>query len=206
MNTVVVIGNGESRSCINFNNIKGHLPIIGCNAIHRELIVDHLVCCDHRMVQETISRKKSRKVHNVYTRERYFRDFNKIGQNERVKLLPPLPYAGTLKQDQPEHWGSGPYAILLAASMKADTVCLFGFDLYGNSHLINNIYKGTQNYLPATAGAVDPSFWIYQIRKVFQYYPDTKFKIFNKEKWQCPAEWILPNVEVLNIKTFALPC
>lgn len=206
MDTVVVIGNGESRSSINFKDFKGQVPLIGCNAIHRELIVDHLVCCDQRMVRETVSRKKSRKIPFIYTRERYYRDFNKLEQNKRVQLLPALPYQGPLKQDQAEHWGSGPYAVLLAAISGYKNICMFGFDLYGNDHLINNVYKGTQNYLAATADRVDPSYWVYQIRKVFQYYPDTKFKIYNKEFWKCPEEWMLPNTEVLNIKTFSLPC
>ena len=204
MDTVAVIGNGESRSCINFNDYKGRITLIGCNAIHRELVVDHLVCCDQRMVRESVSRKKSRKIPFIYTRERYFRDFNKLEKNKRVQLLPVLPYSGQLKQDQPEHWGSGPYAVLLAATMGFKNVCIFGFDLYGRDNLINNIYKGTQNYLGANASPVDPSYWIYQLKKVFQLFPHISFKLYNSEDWQCPVEWTLPNVEVFNTKTFTL--
>ena len=73
--SAVVIGNGESRSSVNLKNLKNTVTLIGCNAIHRDLDVDHLVCCDHRMVQEVISRKKSKRILNIYTRERYYRDF-----------------------------------------------------------------------------------------------------------------------------------
>ena len=65
--SAVVIGNGESRASLDLPNLKKIVTLIGCNAIHRDLRVDHLVCCDHRMVQEVVSRKKSSKIANVYT-------------------------------------------------------------------------------------------------------------------------------------------
>lgn len=198
----LVIGNGESRACLNLEQFNKHLTLIGCNAIHRDLNVDHLVCCDQRMVQEVINRKRSHKIENIYTRERYFNDYNKIQQNKRVKLLPPLPYQGSLKQDQPEHWGSGPYAILLAASLGFEHIFIIGFDLYGKESLVNNIYKDTQNYLLSNKPAVDPSFWVYQNRKIFISYPNTKFTIFNQPEWSMPSEWILPNVEFVDLNKF----
>jgi hypothetical protein len=108
----VVIGNGESRSSIDLVNLKNAVTLIGCNAIHRDLAVDHLVCCDQRMVKEAVANKT---ISHIYTRPRYFRDFHKILQKDAVNNLPNLPYQGILKADQPEHWGSGPYATLLAA-------------------------------------------------------------------------------------------
>lgn len=201
-NVAVVIGNGESRSQTNLKELKNKVTLIGCNAIHRDMLVDHLVCCDQRMVTEVITRKKSHKISKIYTRERYFVDFNKLQKNRRVIQLPELPYQGTLKQDQAEHWGSGPYAVLLAAHLKFKVVYLIGFDLYGKESLVNNVYKGTQNYLAENKAAVDPAYWIYQNRKIFQLYPDTKFKIFNYENWRCPQEWVLPNIEVIDVKKF----
>lgn len=198
----VVIGNGESRSILDLESLRTTVTLIGCNAIHRDLLVDHLVCCDNRMVKEVVGRKKSRKLANIYTRERYFKDFKMIDDSGRVKLLPELPYNGLLKPDQAEHWGSGPYAVLLAAALKFKCVYIIGFDLHGNNHLVNNLYKDTPNYLSSNKPAVDPAYWIYQLKKVFAYHPDVQFKIFNFYNWACPSEWRLDNVTVFDINKF----
>jgi hypothetical protein len=199
--TVVIVGNGESRSSLDLSNLKNTVTLIGCNAIHRDLAVDHLVCCDQRMVKEAVANKS---ISHIYTRPRYFRDFHKILQKDAVNNLPDLPYEGTLKPDQPEHWGSGPYAMLLAAHLKFKSVYMIGFDLYGKNRLVNNVYKNTNNYLPATKPAVDPAYWIYQGRKVFQCHESVKFKIFNLPEWSLPIEWQLPNVEVFDLNKFRL--
>lgn len=202
LSSAIVIGNGESRNCLDLKTYLGKITLIGCNAIHRDLLVDHLVCCDNRMVHETVSRKKSHKISKIYTRQRYFKDFNKLYDNSRVQLLPPLPYEGSLKPDQPEHWGSGPYALLLAVHLNFSTVHMVGFDLYGKNFLVNNVYKNTPNYLTENKPAVDPAYWIYQIRKIFVYYPLTNFKIYNTSDWKLPDDWVLPNVEYIDLNKF----
>ena len=194
----VVIGNGESRTGVDLAKLKTQSTLIGCNAIHRDFDVDHLVCCDQRMVREVISNQNS-KIENIHTREKYYQDFRKIQKIKRIKRLPEIPYEKLIRADDPEHWGSGPYAVLLAAE-SYNTVCLIGFDLYGNEYLLNNMYKDTQNYLPKTANAVDPAYWVHQLKRIFQHYSTVQFKIFNKEDWRCPDVWKQANVEVLNIK------
>jgi hypothetical protein len=104
-----------------------------------------------------------------------------------------------MKIDQPEHWGSGPYAVLLACHLNYDRINLIGFDLYGKNHLVNNVYKNTVNYLKESAPSVDPSYWIYQLRKIFVHYPDKTFAIYNQPEWEVPSEWQLPNVQILDI-------
>jgi hypothetical protein len=199
LEAVVVIGNGESRSSLDLAALKDNITLVGCNAIHRDLAVDHLVCCDQRMVKEAIANKS---IPHIYTRPRYQSDFRKALENDSVNMLPPLPYKGTLKPDQSEHWGSGPYAMLLAAHLKFKTIYIVGFDLYGKNHLVNNVYKNTNNYLPENKSAVDPAYWIYQGRKVFQCYESVTFKIFNLPDWQLPEEWQLPNVRVYDLNKF----
>ena len=198
---VVVIGNGESRSKLDLKSYRQQLTLIGCNAIHRDINVDHIVCCDKRMVAEVLAHKKN-KIPYIYTREKYFYDYNKLQHRRRVVCVPDIPFEKIIKADEPDNWGSGPYAVLLAASMGFKTVYLVGFDLFGNNYQLNNIYKNTQNYLTATSSAVDPAFWIYQIKKIFLHYPDTQFKIFNIQDWPIPDEWIRDNVELLNIQNF----
>ena len=41
---MLVIGNGESRKALKIEELN--LPTVGCNAIFRDIKVDHLVCCD----------------------------------------------------------------------------------------------------------------------------------------------------------------
>lgn len=190
----LVIGNGESRSGIDLSTLKNQYTLIGCNAIHRDLVVDHLICCDRRMGEEATNNEQCRDT-IVYVRESWFHYFRKIKKNKNVSALPQLPYVGELKQDQPDHWGSGCYAVLVAATIGSEEVTLLGFDLYGSNDRVNNVYKNTKNYAATDSQAVDPSYWIYQIAKVFTSFPNTKFIIKNKSDWKIPAEWKKSNVE-----------
>ena len=105
-----------------------------------------------------------------------------------------MPTKGETKVNRAEHWGSGAYAVLVAAVLGHEEVTLLGFDLYPIDHTVNNIYKDTANYARTGAQAVDPSYWIYQIAAVFMYYPDTKFVIRNRPGWLIPLEWQKNNV------------
>ena len=49
---MLVIGNGESRTLVKVNELKD--TKVGCNAIIRDYIVDHLICVDQRMVDEVL--------------------------------------------------------------------------------------------------------------------------------------------------------
>jgi hypothetical protein len=197
----LVVGNGKSRAGINLDQLLDHVTVIGCNAIHRDHEVDHLVCCDKRMVSEALNESPTQQC-PIYTRERYYRDFKKILKFKRVCLLPDLPYQGDRKQDQPEHWGSGPYAVLLSAVLNFKTIILLGFDLYSETDYVNNIYTGTQNYSKVTTSAVDYTFWIYQINKVFLTHSDKKFIIVNNDNWKMPKDWYHDNVQFVNTDKF----
>lgn len=192
MSHALVIGNGESRSQINIESYENYITI-GCNAIHRDVCVDHLICCDRRMAEEATN--NSATVNTIiYVRPHWFHYFRKIKKNKNVKLLPELPYSGEGKKDDPEHWGSGCYAVLLAAALDCDNIELIGFDLYSSDNKVNNIYKDTINYSKSDAHSVDPSYWIYQISKVFSHYQHINFIVKNKSNWAMPIEWQKKNV------------
>jgi len=184
---MIVLGNGESRHRLDVAAIDEY--IIGCNAVVRDLEVDCVVCCDKRMVKEALLTN----VKKIYTRKRWFQGWG----DDRVVDLPDIPYKGTNRQDESIHWGSGPYAVLLAAK-NSPTVYMAGFDLYGNDKYLNNIYKDTANYKASTDLRVDPSYWIYQIGKVFELYPRRGFVILQPEGWELPKEWQQTNVKVDN--------
>ena len=97
--------------------------------------------------------------------------------------------------DDPFHWGSGPYAILLGAKLHS-IINIIGFDLYGDNDKVNNIYKGTEGYSSSDSHAVDYSYWVYQIAKVFEWFPHKTFRIYNKKDWKMPKEWNLANVSL----------
>ena len=187
---MLVIGNGESRKDIDLPSINE--ITIGCNAIYRDFNVHHLVCADKRMVNEALD-LDANLTSLIYTREEYFKRF----KTKRLREVPALPYAGMERPDQPIHWGSGPYAVLLGARLTKDSnVKLLGFDLYSKDGKTNNIYKDTNNYSLSSKRAVDPNYWIYQIGKVFECFPKIKFTIYQDDGWQLPKAWKYPNVKV----------
>lgn len=194
MSKALVIGNGESRRQIDLSNYQQEYTLIGCNAIHRDLIVDHLICCDRRMAGEATDNPQTKDT-LIYVRDHWFHYFRKIQKNKNIRHLPELPYKGELKRDDPDHWGSGGFAVLLAAELNFDIIELIGFDLYPVDQTVNNIYKGTANYSKAGSQSVDPSYWIYQISQIFHYYPNSNFIIRNHQTWLMPSEWQKNNVK-----------
>lgn len=183
-----VIGNGESRQDVNLDLLAG--PKIGCNAVFRDSYTEYLVCVDRSMVKETQSVGADLD-RAVYTRADWYQRFG-------VQCVPDLPYKGSCKADDAFNWGSGPYAVLLAATLTTD-VNLIGFDLYSNNNLYNNIYKDTPNYKASTTRPVDPRYWIHQIEKVFEHFPLTHFRIFQNDDWLMPDKWKKSNVTVDSI-------
>lgn len=188
---MIVVGNGESRKGI---SIPYHA--VGCNAVHRDHEIEHLICVDQRCVREALdSHNTARSV--IYTRPNII----KLFRTTVLKEVPAIPFEGTIRADLPQHWGSGGFALLLAAQM-SDDIKLVGFDLWGNNNLINNIYKGTENYNTSNSRAVDPSYWIYQFSRVFKHYSDKYFTIYNNNNWSMPTEWNLANVKFKTLDTF----
>ncbi len=179
---MIVIGNGESRKGIDLDKLPGIK--IGCNSIYKEMFVDHLVCVDRRPFLDSCAARMEDMA--VWTRADYIK-------SEHANPLP-VPPQGGQRADNAIHWGSGPYAVLLA-TLFSNNISLIGFDLYSSNGLVNNIYKDTSNYSAGTSIAVDPKYWIYQISRVFMENTDKYFQVYNKPDWQIPESWRLANVE-----------
>lgn len=198
----IVIGNGESRKHINLQNLTGNITMIGCNAVHRDAIVDYLVCCDYRMVDEAV-----RNINNcqtlIYTRQEHI---SKFPNHKNVVRVPEIPYPQIQRIDYDRNWGSGPYAILIAGNLNFNQYYLLGFDLYGNGNCVNNIYKDTKNYAGSQSHSIDPSYWIYQTAKLFTIFNQKNFFIVNESQWKIPEQWNLPNVSFLDIDSFDTTC
>jgi hypothetical protein len=194
MSQAVVVGNGESRRGVNLESYLSTHVLIGCNGIHRDIKVDHLICCDRRMVAEAIVNPDINDT-LIYVRDSWYHYFRKILKNKRIQHLPPIPVVGELKRDQPDHWGSGCYAILLAAHLGFKEITLVGFDLYPTHDRVNNLYKGTPNYAKSDAQAVDYSYWVYHTELIFKHYSQCEFTVINHAAWNMPKEWQKNNVK-----------
>ena len=193
-----IFGNGESRFGINIDSLEG--PKVGCNAIMRDHAMDYLVCVDRRMMNEAINRKVYENT-LLYTRQDWF-DFYKSHKN--VRVVPDLPYKGTQRSDDPFHWGSGPYAVLIGSMYdKERHVKLLGFDLYGKNKRVNNLYKNTEGYDKDDKSAVDPSYWIHQIGILFQCFPKIHYTVYQEPNWELPKAWKYSNVSVDKISNIS---
>ena len=186
---MLVIGNGESRKDFDLN--KNYDTKIGCNAIHRDYYVDHLICVDRRMVQQAVDANVN-ETSIVYTRTDWIDAYR---SNQKIRTVPKLLEEGNERWDEPFQWGSGPYAVLLGAKLSKE-VKLIGFDLHSKTKTVNNVYKDTSGYDASTKNAVDPRYWIHQIGQVFKWYPKRKFTIYQLDNWQIPQNWKLANVSV----------
>lgn len=193
---VLVIGNGESRKQLELGSILEKFVTVGCNAICRDYSVDHLICCDRRMAIEAIAVAPS--TTTIYTRPNWSEMLDRFSNLVQV---PELPYRGKNREDDPFQWGSGGYALLVGC-LQGDNISIVGFDLWSDSHYVNNVYKNTANYSKEDSHAIDPSYWIYQIGKVFQLFPNKQFTIYNKENWKVPEQWQHSNVTIKNINSF----
>lgn len=186
-----VIGNGQSRENFALNQINGRT--IGCNAVHRDHTCDEYVAVDKRMVEE-ILRNQNNKNSTIHTREDWIDNYAKYKQ---VIKLPELPFTGLNKCDQPFHWNSGPYAVLVAALYEPTQINLLGFDLWSKTSFVNNIYKGTPNYASAVDRKINPEFWIYQLSKLFKHFKKIEFVQRQPPEWRLPDPW--KNIENLTI-------
>ena len=185
---VSIIGNGESRLGFDLQPLKKFSTVVGCNAQFRDYNFDYFVCADKHMCQEaanTVGKNTT-----IYTRDKWYKQF---AMWPNVKELPKLPYTGERRQDDPFHWGTGPYAGVVALTFKPKVVFMLGFDLYtlpgADKTKDNNIYRNTKGY-QYIKKPVDPSYWIYQFHKLFGYSdPDVRWVIVNQPNWQMPKEW-----------------
>ena len=181
---VTIIGNGKSRLGFDVTPMKKFSTVIGCNAQFRDYNFDYFVCADKHMCQEAVNTVG--KNTNIYTRERWHKEF---AMWPNVKKLPDLPYSGDKRQDEPFHWGTGPYAGVLAGTFKPKAIFMIGFDLWQlpGQKEDNNIYRNSKGY-EYIKRPVDPSYWIHQFAKLFEHI-DSRWIVVNRNDWKMPNEW-----------------
>ena len=87
-----------------------------------------------------------------------------LGQKDRVEDV-----------DFPRDWSAGTTAIHLACQDGADEIYMLGFDLSSYDKPINNVYKGTDHYLPNDSKGFNPVNWISQLETLFDEFHEVKF-------------------------------
>ena len=197
MTVAFCIGNGESRQRYDLSSLRAHGKLYGSNAVHRDTTVDHLVCCDKRMVREALDHGYTG---IVYTREDWMLDF----RDPKVKLLPVFKWEEHKKWEKTFHWGSGTHSAHLALRHRADVLVMIGHDFWSADGLHNNLYKGTNNYQSVDYSAVDPRFWVLQFAILFVQFPNTQFFFCqpNIDNWKKPQEWeAYSNVQYQELST-----
>ena len=133
-----VWGNGESRRKADkmYSNFWGDMRMIGthygCNAMYRDMVLDHLVVIDPNMLDELSKDKNKYADHYpVWTGYR-----NPKQWGSKVKNIP-----------KNKRWNAGTSAAHLAVQHGHNVVFLIGHDLEPCANgLTNNIYKSTNNY------------------------------------------------------------
>lgn len=79
-------------------------------------------------------------------------------------------------------WAAGPTAIWLAIKKEQpQQVYLLGHDLNSKTHLINNLYKGTDNYSPVNHKETPSNNWLIQLNALIRENPDIAFYKVNRE-------------------------
>tara|TARA_B100001059_G_scaffold3353_1_gene2732 strand:+ start:256 stop:1017 length:762 start_codon:yes stop_codon:yes gene_type:complete len=77
--------------------------------------------------------------------------------------------------DYPKGWSAGNTALYLACKYGATEIYMLGFDGSDYKKPINNVYKGSDNYLPANSRGFNTISWDNQFKMVQRDFPNVKF-------------------------------
>jgi hypothetical protein len=159
-NIAFVLGNGNSRSTINVEELSQYGVVYGCNAIYRKFAPDYLVAVDVKMVLE-ITKSGYQKKHKLWT-----------NPNKAYSRIPNLNTFNPSKG-----WSSGPTALWLASQHSYEKIYILGFDYRGldDGKKFNNIYADTVNYKKSTDGATFFGNWLRQTSAVVKENTNIKY-------------------------------
>ena len=87
-----------------------------------------------------------------------------VEENDQVKDI-----------DYPKGWSAGNTALHLACQEGAEEIYMLGFDGSDYSKPINNVYKGSKNYLPEDSRGFNTINWDNQFKMIQKDFPNVKF-------------------------------
>lgn len=178
-----VFGNGESRLTYDLNEYIGKYATAGCNALYRHYQPDILIAGDDSMIEEVLN-------------SRYNGEFVCISETKKRQLVIRKRIDrkewSSKETDYGYGWSAGPTAIRILCERNPDfeIINLLGFDLYGIEGKMNNVYKGTRNYLSKHRDAVKEHNWVKQLGNVFALFPHIKFFRVGNNEDEFPVEWM----------------
>ena len=103
----------------------------------------------------------------------------------------------------PRNWCAGATALHLTCQEGADEVYMLGFDLSDYDEPINNIYKGTDNYLSSDSKGFNTYEWVSQLIQVFKEFDETQFYWVVKED---ASPLVCNNVQSITYKDLDKRC
>ena len=92
----------------------------------------------------------------------------------------------------------------LACSEGVSDVYMLGFDLSNYGEPLNNMYKGTDNYLPEDAKGFNVDNWLIQLIKIFQHFPDKQF--YWVDDYSSENKLQIKNLTTINYKELDKVC
>jgi hypothetical protein len=186
-----LLGNGESRRGIKLDKLKLFGPVYGCNALYRDFKPDTLFSVDPLMVKRILG--------DHYDGEFIYR---KVEGSRREMVV-----HGTDIIYEDNGWASGPTALRIMCERFSDlqNVFLIGFDLYGNSGKVNNLYKDTECYLKSSDQCPNAEHWIEQLCAVFLINEQINFYRVGNINDEFPSLWKkTPNAKFISYPEMAL--
>lgn len=194
MQTVFIIGNGESRKDYPLAKLKKYGQLYGCNAIYRDhaTVIDTLVAVDVKMILE-IDRNIKKIPGEIVTRKR---NINKPFRE--------LIWRKSGKTRKDDGWSSGQVAMIVACEEHEDleNMFLIGFDLYGVKGLQNNVYKGTKHYREASLQETFWGNWVHQMFLIMKRFSKINFWRVGNVRDKFPDEWSQGNLQNIKFITY----
>jgi len=137
-----IVGNGQSRTEVNLENLVGKAPIYGCNAIYRDFDKwDYLVSMDEGMVQE------------IKQAEGAFGSGTTIVPPVEMQFEP-VEYSPMRRRNN-----TGMLAMDAAIKNGSNILYLLGIDFVLKGDIAtDNVYKNTENYGPETHASQDDNY------------------------------------------------
>ena len=78
--------------------------------------------------------------------------------------------------ENPKGWSAGNTALYLACKFGAEEVYMLGFDGSNYAEPLNNVYKGSKNYLSESSRGFNTTNWDNQFKLVQKDFPNVKIK------------------------------
>mgnify|MGYP001495780680 FL=1 len=174
-----VLGNGESRTGIQIEDLKQHGTVYACNGVYRTDKPDYLIAVDPKMILELAEG-------DYIINNKVWSNFN-AQYNKHQKILDNIewfrPSLG---------WSSGPTALRMACDHGYKEIYLLGFDYQGHNNgkgfKFNNLFKDTRNYKKSKDEATFYGNWMNQTKKCLKEFSTIQFHRVIPDGWFTPKD------------------